>query len=636
MSFLLISDSHRFSQGRNKVTKTLRKAAEKASQTAIKSLLVEQLNSGNLIGGRVSRTVLNHIPENYRPLVKVFGEDHLYFAEKVDFKTLRGFSKNLDELSYNLTGFHTFSLFIIRWLDPIVNHFCAYVEQLIDLKEKNPNIAVSTLTQASFIERLARMIFLQKISKTSLRSTVLSTFLKNLQRIETRSKLWVPFDNIVSDWKTFCDEEPNLNPVGKKSKPRVLFIGYKPRTLQRLQSLIPVFQKENKVEVCVLGVCKGYDKDADRIFKDLQEQGVKIAWASEYVGRFEVDDLLLKGRRAVRETRSKFESSLKFVYKGLDLTDEVKSFLTSVFEKGSQIAPIYELAATRSLSDIEPDAIVHFEDWEINRAICLASQPKVTNVSYYVFSPLVLCDMFKRLPQKAAVSGQYLKSGFSSSLGWPENDITIVGDPAVDLCANISKENSRQKLNAQFGFDVSKKLILVIANYADEFVSSDDYTKFYAKALEYSKAAGFEILVKAHPQQNFGQLENLLKSLGYDTNKLVQHADLLELSAGCDVALVTHTTATNHILMAKTPVLSILPSGTHAQLDKIYHYSDAGIPVLSLENSFLEDLKKSVLDLDWREGVLAKARLAIEEHVGPIDGQSAQRMCSLVVDLCYK
>jgi hypothetical protein len=271
---------------------------------------------------------------------------------------------------------------------------------------------------------------------------------------------------------------------------------------------------------------------------------------------------------------------------------------------------------------------VHFEDYEPNRSITLLA--KAPSFSYYCLSPVAYADLIRRLPDYLCSSGEVLAKAFTSPSQWSADEIGVVGDPNMDKLCRVDRAAAATKLRQRLGLAESTKIAMVVATYASEIMPREQVEKFGELAVRAAREAGWFPIVKAHPQPSLESTHALFRNAAVPTEAFFQHEDLVELAAGCEAAFLMFSTATPQVLLAGTPVISLLPAAAAAGIREKFEYREENGILPRLLETPPRELAASLEDPALLDRLSRNGRAYVERHSGPLDGHSAERFVDFV------
>ncbi len=634
MNYCIFTDNHRLTESAHPFKKLIKKQFNHFQMYLISNIfktLFKETPPKKWIGfvsGACNALLSNDQKQQIQPYNSVLGQ----VVENTDFKKLHQFADFLHERSLHAglewKGLSTFKIMETRWLDPLLNYVVSYIDLISSVYEKLPkSTEIITLTQNSIIEKIAFELAQKKGLLVNQSRSWQSKILSVMQQLDEKSKTKQAYQNIVSFWLKLTPNKATHTAVPQKKKKRILFVGYKERTLRRFEVLIPTLL-ELDVEILLLSNLRGHSSQVDQLVGGFQKQGVLTFWDSDFFSKNEIKTLLSQVQKinsnAVREF---FSKPFEFFYQDLDLVEYAHPLLHDVATAGNLASAIYSEASERVLNMLDPDLIVHFEEWELNRALAMRSQIKnIPSIAYYTMSPMGYCGLLRRLPENLATSGSFLAKAFSVDGGYPKEKISIIGDPLADKFLKIKTNEAKKEILNKYSLDVQKPFVLLLTTFPDENIHFADLERFYRSCCHACKNLGADLLIKVHPQQNPNEIKSMFIGLGLKNINLFHQEDLLLLATAADLSVVTATSATSQILMVGTPVVSIQPSSIQNILESVYEYkSGAKIPVINLGEDPTPIFKSLLFDKDIRLKQIQNGYEYITKHVGPLDGNTSKR-----------
>ncbi|MEW6055137.1 MAG: hypothetical protein AB1540_00865 [Bdellovibrionota bacterium] len=634
---VLVTANHIFPIGRRRYARVPRLALKALGSLVIKRQIARIFKQAPNAHwrGLISKAVSENLPGSVRTGLCQYQDILPGVIHQTDYTPLHNFADQLEAFAQVAgeksglawRGSSVFKISEPRWAFQILANYIVYVEAFRDLTHEEPDLEYFTFSRNSVPELIFQRMLPRKEIKVPGEDSLESKLLELIQGLDASPK--IDYDYMLKDWLTFTPTEPKRQDVHAKEKPRLLFVAYKERTLRRLEALLETFGQTLDAEFIVATDFVGKDLERDTLLGRLENRGVKIVAASGFISREET-------KRIVREVSAKIKGVLpvfrtaafSLQYKGVELAPLVQPFLEEMISEASPVTALHAETSKRCIDHFSPDLIVHFEEWDINRAFTLEAERKgIPTVSYSFLSPSPFIGLVRRLSRHFGTSGSFLATGFVNERACKPDQIEVVGDPLVDKVSKLNRQVQKDALVAHYNFDKEAPIFLILATYPDEWYSARDLDAFYRSSLAAAAALNAEVLVKAHPQQDPVALEKQIARLVSRMPKIIHSADLIELASGCDLVIVPFSSATSQLILSQTPIVSIQPRHVQAELEKQTHYaSEAGIPVAGPEDNLVDLFQEMLSGGERCQRQIRMSLNYVTQHTGPLDGKSAERI----------
>lgn len=569
-----------------------------------------------------------------------FPEDAVTYSartlERLDaiaFADLHRYADALDEAARRVggtagvchCGLTSFRITETRWLVQIMLYYVLYLDILIEeIARSEPQVLVHA-NPKSLMGRLASALAKQAGLSEEMRRHPLSLWpLRVLEHLELRHSDRKANAPILEYWARTSTGEGILGP---KEKVDVLFVAYKPRTIQRLPSVVKAARARG-LSCAVLSLGKGGAVVKLPELRELADSGVAIHWFEDFVAPEFSKERVPGIVRAARDQVARILETTPFTYRGVRIDGITNPYILDTLPTLSGVSALFVEGAQNFLARVTPRATIHFEDYEPNRSITLLS--KAPSFSYYCLSPVAYAGLIRRLPDYLCSSGQILARAFTSPNQWSAEEIGIVGDPNMDKFGHLDRAEAARNLRRRLGLPEGTKIAMVVATYASEIMPREKVEEFSELAVRAARQAGWYPIVKAHPQPSLESTKAFFRNMDVPDNAFFQHEDLVQLAAGCDAAFLMFSTATTLVLLGGTPVISLLPAASAESIRAKFEYGEEnGILPRLLENTPAE------LAADLHDDVLLgrlgrNGRDYVQRHSGPLDGRNAERFVDFV------
>lgn len=309
-----------------------------------------------------------------------------------------------------------------------------------------------------------------------------------------------------------------------------------------------------------------------------------------------------------------------------------KYFRKDFKEKMAQyfgLSAIYVKSAKTMLEKDKPSSIIFISDRSaIEKSISIfANRLKIPTV---LVSPNNIMSLDKtneyNIADYVLVTGIHMKKELIK-IGVNKRKIIIVGDLRLD---NIHKRHfDRRKLFNKYGLDKNKKVIILISTYVSTAVPYNEKSNAFKLVNGGLKNLNnFQLVIKAHPNENIDVLRSQVKSWGIK-GKVVS-GNLHELLYISDAIAQTFSMTGFEAAIFRKPIFIINPKETYEKL--IPYLSGAAAIGIYDEEEFSANLKKIENDSVFKKELLNNAEKFCSRYIRKIDGKATERLYDFVQD----
>ncbi len=411
----------------------------------------------------------------------------------------------------------------------------------------------------------------------------------------------------------------------KKTRPRILFIGWIDRSVERLVAALPSLRQNLDADIYLLA------EKRVSLTENLRRAGVKCSYSHEWINTREGVKLTRSvegaARRGWDQLKKHAPLRLGHSWYGVPIFPYAEPILRNSCLEGGRFSAYYVEVAKRAVERCQPDMVVCFEDWELPRAVTLiCRQRKIPTVAYYALSSNAYNNVVVRSQEWMAVSGDVFYNSFLGQYG--KERICAVGDTLVDRAVISSKEEARRKVCSDLGLSFEKPIVLLISFFAaSPFTIRDVEALFKNTGQAVNAIKGAQLIVKTHPLQATKDVKKWIKLWGCK-GRVVDNYNLFSLCSAADIVSVPITTAIWQAMLARTPVVSIQYKGLLERFEGqgFDYLENKGVVHISPDENAAPVFEKLIYDNDFRLAQIARGLKHVQEHVGPLDGNATLRL----------
>lgn len=554
----------------------------------------------------------------------------------VDFSSLHSFLDELYSISAELgpeyglmhEGIPLLSLIEMRWVDPFFSNTLIHINTIRKvIDNENPDM-VRVIGQSPIVNMAMDLARRKKIRFSQGKGV----FALPWGLISKRNSI-PPYRSLSHGMlKRSPHRAENGIFAESKRRPRVLFIGWLDRTVDRLAVALPALRQGLDADFYLVA------EKRVSLTEDLRRAGVVCSYTDQWMDRKDGAALMRNVERASRkgwdQLKRHARSRLGQSWYGVPIFPYAEPVLKCSCLDGGRLSVYFVEIAKRVVERCQPDLVVCFEDWELPKAVTLiCRQKKIPTVAYYVLSNNTYCGLVRRSQEWMAVAGDVIYRGFQEQ--YAEGHIRMVGDTLVDRAVVSSKEEARHKVCSDLRLSFEKPIVLLISSYASAPVTMRDMEDIFKKTAQAAAAIqGAQVVVKTHPGQPTKDVKEWMRSWGCK-GQVVDNYNLFSLCQAADIVSAPITTAVLQAMLAKTPVVSIQ---RRELLEKFkgmgYDYlENKGVVPISPDEDPSPVFKKLLFDHDFREAQIQRGLRHVQEHMGPIDGNATSRLISFLNEI---
>lgn len=291
---------------------------------------------------------------------------------------------------------------------------------------------------------------------------------------------------------------------------------------------------------------------------------------------------------------------------------------------------IYVKSAKTLLEKNKPSSIIFISDRSaIEKSVSIIA--KRLKIPTFLVSPNTIMSLDKTNEYKIAdyvlVTGIHIKKELIK-IGVNKRNIIIVGDLRLD---NIQRKHfDRRKLFDKYGLDKNKKIIILISTYVSTAVPYNEKRNTFKLVNEGLKNFNnFQLVIKAHPNENIDVLRSQVKSWGIKGKVISGNLhELLYISYA--IAQTVSMTGFEAAIFRK-PIFIINPRETYEKF--IPYLSSAAAIGINNKEEFTANLKKFEKDSSFKKALLDSAEKFCSYYIKKVDGKASERVFNFIQSL---
>ena len=521
-----------------------------------------------------------------------------------------------------------------RWLDPLFHKVLFHADTLSAVISQTRATRLVLLDDGSDIEQmLADVGRQQRLAVVVAGEGRIVHRMKQAMTAPRWSEQPAEFRRMIARDLSHLKEAARKDAFNTLSVPRVLFIGRMDRTVERLCAAVPSLLRSSEFSPALL-----YSWRVTLASKLPRE--VPCSSIYDWIGRGDAErivrDVRVVATQAWQRVSKDAEHTLGHLYRGTPLFRAAKPLVEHVIREGAPRAALLVAMASAALDVASPSLVVSFEDGDTNRAFNLLSRQRgIPSLAYYVLSPAYGPQLVRRTQGWLAVSGESLRTAFSSQMTVHPERLRIVGDTLTDAVAGRSRRGARAQVAESLGLSPERPIVALLSTWVAPPIRLDDIrTVFTRTAAAVRDLPGAQLVIKVHPLQPVEQVRSWMQSWQCE-GTVVRSIDLLDLSLAVDVVSAPTTTAIWQPMLAGTPVLCVQPRRSVEFFEPFeYGYlSGKGVVFVPEDQDAGPVLRSLLFDQGARAEQIERGLAHAVRHVGPIDGRAGERLRGLIEEI---
>ncbi|MEI6437718.1 MAG: hypothetical protein WCO69_03085 [Candidatus Omnitrophota bacterium] len=568
-----------------------------------------------------------------------YDRESIYQFNHVDFAAMHSFLDELYAISKELgpefglvhAGIPLLSPIEIRWVDPFLRQRLAPINVVQKILRSEQPARVLGLGRGSMMDIVREASAQAGVDFERQQGPAAWPF-----DLASRTRVRIPFRSMDDTLLKWLPPEADTRAFAQpKGRPRVLFIGWLDRTVERLVAALPQLRENLDADLFCLAPRRV------SLIGELQSQGVHYSdmhhWISQQEGRRLIGDARKAAARGWQEIQSLSVKRMGQRWYGLPIFPYAEPFLKQACLEGVPFSFHFVESARRAIDRCRPDLVVCFEEWELPRAVSLLCRERqIPTVAYYAISNSNYPGLIRRSQDWLAASGEVLATAFKQQ--FPEGQHRIVGDTLVDKALESSVPDVRSKVCAELGLAPDKPVVLLLSTYVVGVVTFKDLEEMFKRTFQgVAGVKDAQLIIKAHPLQPIEDIKKWLKMWGC-RGVVVRDYNLLSLCLAADLVSVPVTTAAWQPMLARVPVVCLLRREVVEQFqDMRYDFlENKGVVHIALEADPAVVFNRLITDPVARQEQIERGVRHAEEHVGPADGKAGARLTGLLREILNK
>jgi glycosyltransferase involved in cell wall biosynthesis len=495
---------------------------------------------------------------------------------------------------------------------------------------------VAVLTGASIPERLARLIAERRGLPVE---TVAPGFAAARVYARTLGALHLREERLrIGEFLRF----PRTAPPGASATERILCVTCRPRHHQVVDPLTTLLRADG-LDAQVVAAPNPEPALARRLER-LRSEGVPTGYLTDYLPAGEARALVKRYRPVLKALWRRIEAASDFskrvTVEGLPLRGVVTPFLRNAVERSLLMAVLFQEAAFRALDAPRPSAVVITSTRRLaERALALAARQR--GIPSVLFSGALMLTRdrypFFDTADRVLVIGEQLRQQLVREEGIEPRLVSVVGDPRSDAARRVPRDRLRAEVFGKFGLALDRPLLLFISKYVSFLFSAREKETYYRTMRDAcARLPRAQVLIKAHPNENFALLRRQVREWGWPDVPLTQDYDIHRLYCAADLSVMVTSMAGVEAMALGCPVIAVQEGGKDYEGRFMFPYvSEGAVERVDMgDPGALADAITGLLDDGARRAALvACAQRFASRYIHPVDGGLAQRLMGVVSEI---
>lgn len=233
------------------------------------------------------------------------------------------------------------------------------------------------------------------------------------------------------------------------------------------------------------------------------------------------------------------------------------------------------------------------------------------------------------IPDMTALYGEYHKDLLTKTSSYPQDRVTVTGQPRYDILSILMKEVSSEAIRAKY-FQNNDFINILWTTQCHGLTIEENIQNFNAVFSAVAELDNVNLIIKQHPGEGNKYTDLINESLkNYSINVQIcpKDSNILELLYACDLVITKSSTTGLEGVALNKPLIILNLSGDPDPVD----YVDQGV-ALGVYDA--DDLKSTILLLLNDDSILAKNRKRfVERNLYAVDGQATERVIQCAISM---
>jgi len=352
-----------------------------------------------------------------------------------------------------------------------------------------------------------------------------------------------------------------------------------------------------------------------------------------YLSTGKIKKILSENERGFKKIYHDYLSSLGQGYSEEDLYYKLsKEELRRLFYSYFPLTCAYVLAFEAFLKNSKIKKAVIFSDRGIfENVVCQVCKKRGIETIHVSPNNVMSPDQSNEynIADIVTVPGSYMRDELVG-IGRDPQKIKVVGDLKLESTCFYQSEKQNKLIREKYSIDQNKKTVLLISWPIIAAVPLDEKKDFFlAVDRSVKKLPNAQLIIKPHPNESLGALQEQLKMWQMDSVRVIQNLNLLELLAISDVMVMIWSMAAFEAIAMRVPVIAV--NFARKDYEKHIPYAtEKGAIEVTNKNQLYSQLKRLLQDEQYHNQVVNNGLKFAEKYVGSLDGKASERIIKLL------
>jgi CDP-glycerol glycerophosphotransferase (TagB/SpsB family) len=236
---------------------------------------------------------------------------------------------------------------------------------------------------------------------------------------------------------------------------------------------------------------------------------------------------------------------------------------------------------------------------------------------------------FNQIADKTAVYGEYYKHLLTNLSAYPEESITVTGQPRYDILASVKNSYSKKDFIDKYHIPSNHKIILWLtqSHGLSEKENNKNLNAFFKTMQQIENAT---LVIKQHPGEsevNTKMITDYLNKSKVNAVIIPKKSDTYEALFIADVIVTKDSTTGIEAMALNKPVIVLNLSGKPDLVDYVNEGAAVGVYSSDTLKDTIERLLKNHLLL------VGNGEKYLEKYLYKIDGKAAERVIKIIENI---
>lgn len=381
-------------------------------------------------------------------------------------------------------------------------------------------------------------------------------------------KLVPDYDQISELWGAFSSESESS--VGQAD---VLVFCEEERRMERAAELLGIAGKRSRI------LAAPFKLEARRKAEQLRADGLPISYLPAFIDadeRARIQPIAIIDAEQSWKALGSSDRVCGCSFLGVPVWKIFHRKMHVGFEPLSLVAAFSLAAAENCIDRLQPKRLIIVDNGLYSKALQEVARARGIPVLWYSDNPILSStvywpEFFKAFfPLDGVIaSSAFIASRMCKKFGFSEERVFLAGAPAVPQKSVLAGSSPRQ----------GRGTVLALSTYVTMDISAECRRRFHLLVANAAKLAGYDLVIRAHPNESLDGLKRDLNDWGIKPVFLSQKESLQEVLARVDMACMIFSQAGLEVLRAEKPLFAIQEVDVREAYEAFVPYAGSGSAV---------------------------------------------------------